>query len=140
MTGWFKELVETYRAFGGRHRQALWEINYVLSISSWQRQADPELAEFCEARRQHRSRSGSRWKTVDRFILHGIKDGRCDLDILLDTFTLHFPASSEKILWCPGLGCNTTKIPNLITALSLADSAEPWRFQYRPRSQNILDL
>ena len=127
MTGWFKELVETYRAFEDRHQEALWESIYVLPISSRQRQADPELAIFDEERRQRRSQIGPRWKTIIRFILQGMIEGHCDLDIRLDPFILHFPSSSEKVLWCSGLGCKMTKIPNLITALSLADSAEPWR-------------
>ena len=131
VTWCFKELVETYRAFKDRHRQALLKSTHLTSISSRQRKADPELAEFCEARRQRRSRSGHSSKFVLRFILQGMIDGYCDLDILLDPLFSHFPASSEKILWCPGLECKTTKIPNLMTALSLADSVEPWRNLYR---------
>ena len=58
-------------------------------------------------------------------------EGHCDLNILLDLFFLHYVALSEKQIWYPGLRRNTIKIPNLITALSLADIAEPWRSQYR---------
>ena len=82
------------------------------------------------------------WTSLEYFhplFLQGMMEGHCDLDILLDPFFLHFPASSEKRIGYPGLGCKTTKIPNLITAYLLADSAEPWRNQYRPRLQNILD-
>ena len=123
--------METYRAYEDRPRQTLWESTHVLPISSRQRQENPALAEFCEARRQRRSRSGHSSKFVLRFILQGMIDGYCDLDILLDPLFSHFPASSEKILWYPGLECKTTKIPNLMTALSLADSVEPWRNLYR---------
>ena len=124
-------MVETYRAFEYRHRRALRESPHVLPISSRQRQADSGLTTFFEILRQLPSRSEPRWKTVIRFILQGMIEGHCDLDILLDPFFLHLPALSEERIWYPGLGCKTTKIPNLITDLSLANLAEPWRNQYR---------
>ena len=72
-----------------------------------------------------------RCKTCLRFIRQGMIEGYCDLDVLLDPFFLHLPAPSEKRVWHPGLGCKTTKIPNLVIALSMDVSAEPWRNQYR---------
>ena len=123
--------MDTFRAFEDRHRQELWKSTHAIPISSRQRQADPELATFCQARWQHRSRSGTRWNTVLRFIFQGMIDGYCYLDILLDPFFSQIPAPVEKRLWHFGLEFKTTKIPNLITALSLADFAEPWRKQGR---------
>ena len=131
VTGWFKELKEMCRAFKYLHRQTLWKSTHVLPISSRQRQADPWLTTLCEERQQRRSRSGIRWKTVLRFIVEGMIEEHFGLDILFDPFFLHVPAPSEKIVWCPGLGIKTTEIPNLITALSLAASAEPWSNKYR---------
>ena len=131
VTEWFKKLVETYRAFGDCHRQALWKSTHVLPISSRQRQDDLKLTTFCEKRRHRRSRSGPRWKTVFRFVLQGMIEGHCDLGVLLDPFFLHFPDSSKKRIWYPGSGCKKIKFPNFITALSLADSDDPWRNQYQ---------
>ena len=109
---------------------------YVLPITSDQRKTDPDLAKFCEERKQRRSRSGHRWKNVLRFILQGMISGQCDLDILLDPYFLHFPRTTDKKMWYPGLGSKSRSIPNLATALSMLDFAEPWRNQYRPAIVN----
>ena len=88
VTWCFKELVETYRAFKDRHRQALLKSTHLTSISSRQRKADPELAEFCEARRQRRSRSRPRWKSVLR--LYTSKDDQQVLRLVHYVGTLLF--------------------------------------------------
>ena len=63
--------------------------------------------------------------------LEGMIEGHCDLEILLDTFFLHFSSFKEVSPWYPGLGCKPKGIPHLISALPLLDAAEPWRPQYR---------
>ena len=131
LTGWFNELADIYLEYEDRHRQALWEAIHFLYISRELRKEYPELAQFCQQRKQRRSRSGPRWKTILRVILQGMIEGHCDLDILLDPYFLHFPVYAEVRPWYPGLDCKQKNIPNLITALSLLDSAEPWRNQYR---------
>ena len=119
--------MEGYRAFKDRHRQPLWESTNLKSVAP----GGSGACLICEERRQHRSRSGPRWKTVFRFILQGMIEGHCDLRVLLDPFFLHFPDSSKKRIWYPGSGCKKIKFPNFITALSLADSDDPWRNQYQ---------
>ena len=131
ITGWFQSLVELYQDFEDHHRQALWESTHVLPITSDQRKTDPDLANFCKERKQRRSRSGHRWKNVLRFILQGMISGQCDLDILLDPYFLHFPRATDKKMWYPGLGSKSRSIPDLATALSMLDFAEPWRNQFR---------
>ena len=60
-----------------------------------------------------------------------MRAGYCDLDILLDSFFLHFPSQIEVHSWYPGPGCKRKNIPNLISALLPLDAAELWRTQYR---------
>ena len=68
-----------------------------------------------------------------RFILQGMIDGHCDLDLLLDPFFMHFPSLTEMRPWFPGYGDPQKNIPNLVTALARLDKAEPWRNQFRSR-------
>ena len=94
-----------------------------------------DLSTFTKERNQRRSRSGPKWKIVLRTILQGIIAGHCDLDILLDPIFLHFPRLKEAKTWYPGSSAGRTDIPNLVTALSVDDEAEPWKnhfaHQYR---------
>lgn len=132
-TGWFAELASLYLVFEARHRQALWEASHALFLSLDQRERDPDLALLYIQRKQRRSRSGPRWKSVLRFILQGMIDGHCDLDLLLDPFFMHFPSLTEMRPWFPGYGDPQKNIPNLVTALARLDKAEPWRNQFRSR-------
>ena len=129
--GWFKKLFDLYREFEDRDRQVLWEAAHVLPISREQRDRDPALEIFARERKQRRSRSGPRWKGILKFILQGMIEGHCDLDIFLDPFFMHFPRSNEQRMWYPGLGNKRPNLPNLATALYQTDAAEPWRNQYR---------
>ena len=62
-----------------------------------------------------------------RFILQGMIDGHCDLDLLLDPFFMHLPSSVKMRPWYPGLGDPQKNTPNLISALARLDPAEPLR-------------
>ena len=129
--GWFQTLLAQYYDFEDRHRQALWEASHFLPISIPQRRSDLDLATFAKERNRRRSRSGPKWKIVLRTILQGIIVGYCDLDILLDPIFLHFPRPKEAKTWYPGSSAGRADIPNLVTALSVDDEAEPWRNQFR---------
>ena len=72
-----------------------------------------------------------------RFILQGMIDGKCDLDLFPDTFFMHLPSPVEMRPWYPGLGEYQKNIPNLISALKRMDSAEPWRNQFRSRIEDL---
>uniref|UniRef100_A0AAV1UFL6 Uncharacterized protein n=1 Tax=Peronospora matthiolae TaxID=2874970 RepID=A0AAV1UFL6_9STRA len=121
-----------YREFEAHHRQALWESAHVLQIIVGPSRAkDPRLSFFYEERRRRRSWSSPQWKVVLRIVLEILVGGQCDLDILLDPFFLHFPGRFETSWWYPGFGRRQNNIPKLASALHLADSADPWRSQYR---------
>ena len=74
--------------------------------------------------RATRTRSGPRWKTALRFILQGMIDGHCDLDLFLYPFFMHLPSLVEMCPWYPGLGDSQKNIANLISALTRLDPAE----------------
>ena len=130
-TGCFAELSTVYRDFETRHRQALWEATHAIYLPVEQRDRDPELEQLYKQRKQRRSRSGPRWKKVLRFILQGMIDGHCDLDLFLDLFFMHFSFSVEMRPWYPVLGDLQKNTPNLISALTRLDSSEPWRNQFQ---------
>ncbi|KAK1942170.1 hypothetical protein P3T76_006492 [Phytophthora citrophthora] len=50
-------------------------------------------------------------------------------------YLLHLPARSEQAHWYPGFG-EVQRPADLLTALQITDSADPWRNQYRA---NIAD-
>ena len=122
-----------YRDFEVRHRQALWEATHAIYLPAKQRDRDPKLARIYQHRKQRRSRSGPRWKTVSRFIFQGMIDGHCDLDLFLDPFFMHLKSPVEMRPWYPGLGDSPKNIPNLISALARLNTAEPWRNKFRSR-------
>ena len=62
--GWFRQLLDIYYTFEDRYLQTLWESTHTLPISTADRVSDPGLALYCDQRKQRRSRSGPRWKTV----------------------------------------------------------------------------
>ena len=129
--GWFRKLFDLYHEFEDRDRQVLWEATHVLPLIRAQRERDPDLETFAQERKQRRSRSGFRWKAILKFLLQGMIEGHCDLNIFLDSFFKHFPRSNERRMWYPGLGTKHFNPPNLATALYQSDAVAPWRNQYR---------
>ena len=75
-------------------------------------------------------------KKLLRFILQGMIDVHCDLELLLDPFFMHLPSPVETRPWYQGLGDTQKNVINLISALARLDSAEPWRNQFRSRIEN----
>ena len=71
-----------------------------------------------------------------RFILQGMIDGNCDLDLFLDPFFMHFPSPVEMRPWYPGSGDPQKNILNLISVLTRLDSSEPCRDQFRSRIED----
>ncbi|POM76617.1 Hypothetical protein PHPALM_6123 [Phytophthora palmivora] len=67
-------------------------------------------------------------------------EGRCDLDLLLDPFFLHFPKRTDEA-WYAGIEArranladpqlNRREPADLLEALSESDTADPWRNHYR---------
>ena len=113
--------------FKTRHRQALVEETNAIYLPVEQRDRDPKLARIYQQRKQRQSRSGPRWKTVLHFILQRMIDGHWDLDLCLDLFFMHLPSPAEMRPWYPGLVDSPKTIPNLVSALTRLETAEPWR-------------
>ena len=127
-TGWYAEMAQRYRLLASDHIQAIWESLHQLPIAVDQRPPGSFLQRYWTGRKQRRSRYGARWKTFLAFVLRGIIDGHCDLDIFLDPFFLHCPRQREKRAWYPGLiGASD----DLCGDLEVVDVVEPWRNQFR---------
>lgn len=135
MTGWFETMSKRYLEIEEDHRLTLWEADHAFVISSKLREADGFMEKFWEARKQRRSRFGAVWKRSLKIILHRMIACHCDLDILLDPFFLYYPRTHERPFWYPGLG-HSSPPSNLVDALHMTDSAEPWRNQHRSRIQD----
>ena len=45
-TGWFDKLLDVYRDFETRHRQAMWEATYAIYLPVEQRDRDQELVQL----------------------------------------------------------------------------------------------
>ncbi|KAG6622118.1 uncharacterized protein IUM83_07322 [Phytophthora cinnamomi] len=75
-----------------------------------------------------------------------MQEGWCDLDILLDSFFLHFPRRHESVIWYPGYESRQTNIKNrrlnrpeptdLLEALDECNGADSWRNHYRDSPQD----
>ncbi|OWZ02073.1 hypothetical protein PHMEG_00026430 [Phytophthora megakarya] len=95
---------------------------------------DPRLAALCKARNNRRSHAGDRWRRILPIFVLAMQEGWCDLDLLLDSFFVHFPKRSDEVTWYPGIEARRAGRPdpaNLIEALSECDEADTWRNHYR---------
>ncbi|OWZ18235.1 hypothetical protein PHMEG_0007716 [Phytophthora megakarya] len=83
------------------------------------------------------------WKQILQLFLIAMREGWCDLDLLLDPYFLHFPKRTDEVAWYAGieaLSANRAD-PQLhrrepadpIEALAECDAADPWRTHYRLR-------
>ncbi|OWZ09512.1 LOW QUALITY PROTEIN: hypothetical protein PHMEG_00017780 [Phytophthora megakarya] len=97
-------------------------------VSSALIRSDPYLAAFVVERKNRRSHAGARWKQILRLFLIAMREGWCDLDLLLDPYFLHYEARSANIA-DPQL--NRRGHTNPIEALAECDAADPWRTHYR---------
>ncbi|OWZ10131.1 hypothetical protein PHMEG_00017067 [Phytophthora megakarya] len=103
--------------------------------------ADPYLAFFVVERKNHRSHAGARWKQILQLFLIAMREGWCDLDLLLDPYFLHFPQRTDEVVWYPGIESRSANLADrqlhrcepedLIEALAEDDAADPWRTHYR---------
>ncbi|KAE9260180.1 hypothetical protein PR003_g34476 [Phytophthora rubi] len=101
----------------------------------------PWLATYKKGRNNRRSHAGAHWKAFLEIFILAMREGWCDLDLLLDPFFLHFPKRSETATWYPGLASRQANLrdPNLhraeptdlLEALDEANSEDPWRNHFR---------
>ncbi|KAG2993628.1 hypothetical protein PC118_g3934 [Phytophthora cactorum] len=82
--------------------------------------------------KEHRSRAGDRWEAFLQLVLEGMGRRLCDLDLLLDSFFLHFPQSWEAGVWYPGLSILPTS--RKFWRLPTARIATAMSQLYTPRS------
>ncbi|OWY91543.1 hypothetical protein PHMEG_00039834 [Phytophthora megakarya] len=70
-----------------------------------------------------------------------MREGWCDLDLLLDPYFLHFPKRTDEVAWYLGIEAPSANLTDpqlhrrepadLIEALSECDAADSWRTHYR---------
>ena len=96
----------------------MWIATNAIYRSIEKRDRDPELSKLYKQRKQRRSISGPRWKNVMRFILQGMIDEDCYINLILDLIFMHLPSPVELRPWYPGFGDPQNSILNLISALT----------------------
>ncbi|KAG6606490.1 uncharacterized protein IUM83_14430 [Phytophthora cinnamomi] len=84
--------------------------------------------------------------TENNVLIVAMQEGWCDLDILLDSFFLHFPRRHESVIWYPGYESRQANIKNrrlnrpeptdLLEALDECNGADSWRNHYRDSPQD----
>ncbi|OWY95839.1 hypothetical protein PHMEG_00034054, partial [Phytophthora megakarya] len=134
-------LIERYSAVEFQDLIAYWESTHHFPVSSALIRSDPYLAAFLVERKNRQSHAGARWKQILRLFLIAMREGWCDLDLLLDPYFLHFPKRTVGVAWYPGIEARSANIADpqlnrrepadLIEALAECDAADPLRTHYR---------
>ncbi|KAE8968208.1 hypothetical protein PR002_g27831 [Phytophthora rubi] len=121
--------------------QSYWESTHSFVITPTMMKQHPWLAIYKKERNNRRSHAGAHWKAFLEIFILAMREGWCDLDLLLGPFFLHFPKRSETVMWYPGLASRQANLrdPNLhraeptdlLEALDEANSEDPWRNHFR---------
>ncbi|KAE8978257.1 hypothetical protein PR001_g24897 [Phytophthora rubi] len=121
--------------------QSYWESTHSFVITPTMVKQHPWLAIYKKERNNRRSHAGAHWKAFLEIFILAMREGWCDLDLLLDPFFLHFPKRSETVMWYPGLASGQANLrdPNLhraeptdlLEALDEVNSEDPWRNHFR---------
>ncbi|OWZ10522.1 hypothetical protein PHMEG_00016621 [Phytophthora megakarya] len=87
-----------------------------------------------------RSHAGVRWKVVLFLFIMAMREGWCDMDLLLDPFFMHFPQRANDVLWYLSIEARRANLVDpmlnrreqitLIEALEECDEADPWRTHF----------
>ncbi|OWZ06146.1 hypothetical protein PHMEG_00021642 [Phytophthora megakarya] len=135
-------LIERYSAVEFQDLIAYWESTHRFPVPTSLIRSDPYLATFVVERKSRRSHAGARWKQILNLFLIVMREGWCDLDLLLDPYFVHFPKRTDEVAWYPGIETRSANIADpqlnrrepadLIEALAECDAADPWRTHYRP--------
>ncbi|OWZ18147.1 hypothetical protein PHMEG_0007804 [Phytophthora megakarya] len=96
-------LVERYLAMKIQDLTAYWESTHRFLSPPILVRTDPYLATFCVERKNRRSHAGARWKVIMFLFIITMREGWCDMDLLLDSFIMHFPQRTNEVLWYPGI-------------------------------------
>ncbi|OWY92820.1 hypothetical protein PHMEG_00038019 [Phytophthora megakarya] len=133
-------MIERYSAVEFQDLIAYWESTHRFPVPSSLIRSDPYLAAFVVERKNRRSHAGARWKQILNLFLM-MREGWCDLDLLLGPYFLHFPKPTDEVAWHLEIKARSTNIADprlnrrepadLIEALAECDTADPWRTHYR---------
>lgn len=83
--------IQRYQTHDPDSLQSYWESTHAFIITPAMVARHPWLAVYKKERSNRRSHAGGHWKAfLDIFIL-AMREGWCDLDLLLDPFFLHLP-------------------------------------------------
>ncbi|KAE9355068.1 hypothetical protein PF008_g4247 [Phytophthora fragariae] len=138
--------IQRYSSHEAESLQSYWESStHSFSITHAMVKKHPRLAVYRKERNNRRSHAGNRWKAFIELLILAMREGWCDLDLLLDPFFLHFPKRSETVTWFPGLTTRQANLANpnlhrrepadLLAALDEDNSVDPWRNHYRDLPQ-----
>ncbi|OWY97380.1 hypothetical protein PHMEG_00032105 [Phytophthora megakarya] len=89
---------------------AYWESTHRFTVSPALIHIDPYLALFVVERKNRRFHAGARWKQILRLFSIAMRVGRCDLDLLLDPYFLHFPKRTDEVAWYPGIEARSANL------------------------------
>ncbi|OWY95673.1 hypothetical protein PHMEG_00034259 [Phytophthora megakarya] len=134
-------LIERYSEVEFQDLIAYWESTHRFPVPSSLIRSDPYLATSVVERKNRRSHAGARWKQILNLFLIAMREGWCDLDLLLNPYFLQFPKRTDEVAWYPGIEAHSANIADpqlnrrepadLIEALAECDAADPWHTHYR---------
>ncbi|KAE8891459.1 hypothetical protein PF005_g21778 [Phytophthora fragariae] len=133
--------IQRYQAHEPDCLQSYWEATHSFDITPAMITRHPWLGVYKKERNNRRSHAGAHWKSFLEIFIPAMREGWCDLDLLLDPFFLHFPKRSETVTWYPGLVSRQANLrdpklyqaepTDLLEALNEANSTDPWRNHFR---------
>ncbi|GMF21627.1 unnamed protein product [Phytophthora fragariaefolia] len=133
-------LIRANRDFETSALMSYWESTHSFPIPDSAVRRDPWLGVYRKERNNRRSHAGRRCKAILELLIIAMREGWCDLDILLDPFFLHFPKRVETVTWYPGVDSRQANLsdPNLhppeptdlFEGLDECNAEDPWRNHY----------
>ncbi|OWZ01377.1 hypothetical protein PHMEG_00027246 [Phytophthora megakarya] len=105
-------LIERYSAVEFQDLIAYWESTHRFPVPSSLIRSDLYLVTFVVERKNRRSHAVARWKQILNLFLIAMREGWCDLDLLLEPYFLHFPKRTDEVAWYPGIEARSTNLAN----------------------------
>ncbi|OWZ08897.1 LOW QUALITY PROTEIN: hypothetical protein PHMEG_00018488 [Phytophthora megakarya] len=90
-------LIQLYSAVAIQDLIAHWESTHRFPVTPAEISDDPYQAQFVVEGKNRRSHAGARGKKILELFLFAMREGKCDLDLLLDPFFLHFPKLTDEV-------------------------------------------
>ncbi|OWY99511.1 hypothetical protein PHMEG_00029473 [Phytophthora megakarya] len=117
-------LIGTYSAVEFQDLIAYWELTHRFPVSPALIRSDPFLSLSWRGRTVGPT-------LILRLFLIAMREGWCDLDLLLDPYFLHFPKQTTRSANLADPQLHRREPADLIEALAECDSTDPWRSHYR---------